>query len=107
MKLNVLVTSADYRFQIDEWLTSFIRAVQYARINLVARHKIDLNFVELIDPWTAEVSVTLPDGFDVGNFNPGNRLRGIPLYMLKNNPELNKNKIGNRLFLYRIKEQCN
>lgn len=104
MNFKIYITATDYRFQIAEWYTPFVRAVQYARINLITRHKIDLEFVDIINPWTAEVRVTLPEGFDLEKFNPGSRLRGISLYLLKNNPELKSYKVGNRLLTYNIKE---
>ena len=102
MELTVLVTSVNYDFRVREWADSFIKAVHFASVNLSARHKIALEFSDFITDWTAEVNVLLPDGFNVDEFNPGRRLRGISAHMLKNNPELHKYRIGTRLFLYTL-----
>ena len=57
--------------------------------------------------WDIDLTICVPDNFDVNRCNWGQRLRGIPNRLYKVNPELRMFKKSNRLFDYKFIGEVN
>ena len=80
--------------EVEKYL---IEAVEHAKLNLLTRYCIKINWVSFQRDFVIVADMPADANFQ----NPGSRLRGIPCYLLKHHKDIfKKYKVGTRLLWY-------
>lgn len=106
-RVKVRVRAANLKFDLTQYTGEIIRAIKYASANLLMRFDIEIEKTEFQSMWDIDLTICVPDNFDVDSCNWGRRLNGIAYHLYKIDPELRMFKKRNRLFDYALIGEVN